>query len=99
MKLITILIFFLTLFSCKQESENSRGATEIVEVKRKAKTLKQIKENLTKKGYETFDHVNEKTKDTVLMQQYFIAFLKRGPNRSQGEDEADSTSGTFGKNV
>ena len=35
-----------------------------------------------------FDYVDEKTKDTVIMQQYFIAFLKRGAIRSQNEEEA-----------
>lgn len=52
------------------------------------KTTKQIKEELTTKGFKTFDYVDEKTKDTVLMQQYFIAFLKRGPIRGQNEEES-----------
>ncbi len=51
------------------------------------KTIKQIKEDLTIKGFKTFDFVDEKTKDTVLMQQYFMAFLKRGPIRGQNEEE------------
>ena len=51
------------------------------------KTAKQLKAELTAKGYKTFDYVDEKTKDTVLMQQYFIAFLKRGPIRGQNEEE------------
>jgi len=54
------------------------------------KTAKQVKEELKSRGFEIFDYVDEKTKDTVLMQQYFIAFLKRGPNRSQNKVEADS---------
>jgi uncharacterized protein YciI len=45
---------------------------------------------LDSKGFQTFDYIDEKTKDTVLMQQYFIAFLKTGPNRGQTEKEADS---------
>lgn len=51
------------------------------------KTAKQLKEELTAKGFKTFDYVDEKTKDTILMQQYFIAFLKRGPIRGQNEEE------------
>ncbi len=51
------------------------------------KTMKQIKEDLTIKGFKTFNFVDEKTKDTVLMQQYFMAFLKRGPIRGQNEEE------------
>lgn len=56
---------------------------------KKEKTQKQIKEELTQKGFQIFDYVNEKTKDTVIMQQYFIAFLKSGPDRSQSDAEAE----------
>ena len=52
------------------------------------KSTRELKEELTAKGYQTFDYVDEKTKDTILMQQYFIAFLKSGPIRSQNEEEA-----------
>src|SRR5690606_27942749 len=34
------------------------------------------------------NYVNPKTQDTVLMQQYFMAFLKSGPIRNQNEEEA-----------
>lgn len=53
-------------------------------------SISETKKNLVDKGYEIFDYVDETTKDTVLMQQYFIAFLKSGPNRSQSKSEADS---------
>ena len=36
------------------------------------------------------NYVDEATKDTVIMQQYFIAFLKRGSNRDQPKEVADS---------
>ena len=52
------------------------------------KSIKQIKEELNAKGFQTFDYVDEKTQDTVLMQQYFIAFLKRGSIRNQNEEES-----------
>tara|TARA_R110002126_G_scaffold992_8_gene5795 strand:- start:2084 stop:2650 length:567 start_codon:yes stop_codon:yes gene_type:complete len=52
------------------------------------KTTKQIKEELTAKGFKTFDYVDKKTQDTILMQQYFMAFLKRGPIRGQNEEES-----------
>lgn len=51
-------------------------------------STKTLKEELTSKGFQIFDYVDEKTKDTILMQQYFIAFLKSGPTRSQSEEEA-----------
>ena len=45
---------------------------------------------LKAEGYEIFDMVDETTGDTLIMQQYFMAYLKRGPNRSQTQAEADS---------
>ncbi|MFL1010701.1 YciI family protein [Flavisericum labens] len=52
------------------------------------KSTSQIKKELTEKGFKTFDYVDEKTNDTILMQQYFMAFLKTGPIRGQNEEEA-----------
>lgn len=53
-------------------------------------SVSELRDKLKEEGYEVFDYVDEKTGDTVLMQQYFIAFLKSGPNRSQNKAEADS---------
>lgn len=60
--------------------------TEDIPVK---KTTKQLKEELTAKGFKTFSYFDEKTQDTILMQQYFIAFLKKGPIRGQNEEETE----------
>jgi len=49
-----------------------------------------LKQELERQGYETFDYIDENTGDTILMQQYYIAFLKRGPERSLSPEEADS---------
>ena len=84
--LISVLLAFV--LACKTETNNKavpKAATEDQE-----KTAKQVKEELTSKGYKIFDYVDEKTKDTVIMQQYYIAFLKRGPMRSQSKEAADS---------
>lgn len=51
-------------------------------------TQTQIREDLLTKGYQIFDVIDEKTKDTIIMQQYFIAFLKSGPNAVQNEEES-----------
>lgn len=48
------------------------------------------KADLLAKGFEIFDYVEETTGDTIIMQKYFIAFLKKGPNRDQPKAEADS---------
>jgi len=52
------------------------------------KSVAQIKEELTGEGFQIFDYVDPDSGDTVIMQQYFMAFLKTGPNRSQSETEA-----------
>ncbi|WP_353777227.1 YciI family protein [Winogradskyella sp. 3972H.M.0a.05] len=51
------------------------------------KSMAQVKKELTEKGFQVMDFVDEETQDTILMQQYFIAFLKSGPSRSQSEEE------------
>lgn len=86
MRIVLSVLILFVLVSCRQEQNTS---TEIVEVV-KEKSVREINEELIKKGYKTFDFVDEATKDTMLMQQYFIAFLKRGPNRSQNKLEIDS---------
>lgn len=87
MKYLYFLACFLVLFSCKREQEVK---TTLTKVKEDVKTIKQTKTELTKKGFKIFDYVDEKTKDTTLMQQYFIAFLKRGSDRSGTKVEIDS---------
>ncbi len=83
--IIWTLIFIL--FSCGGEEKK----TDVPEVTSEVEpSVRKIIEELNAKGYQTFDYVDEKTGDTVIMQQYFIAFLKKGPNRSQTKAEADS---------
>ena len=84
------LIVFLIGYSCKKEADKAEIVTSDKKEVATEKSIKQLKEELTTKGYQIFDYVDEETRDTVLMQQYFIAFLKRGPNRSQKKEEADS---------
>ncbi|MBA6151800.1 YciI family protein [Gelidibacter maritimus] len=52
------------------------------------KSQTEVREELLTKGYQIFDVIDEKTKDTIIMQQYFIAFLKNGPNKIQNEEES-----------
>ena len=82
-KLILISVLTLIMISCvsiKTEINN--------EAKTKSISTSQLKKALTSQGFQIFDYVDEKTKDTILMQQYFIALLKKGPNRSQTDEEA-----------
>ena len=48
-----------------------------------------LKAKLDEQGYETFYYIEEETQDTMVMQQYYMAFLKRGLIRSQNEEEAN----------
>jgi uncharacterized protein YciI len=82
------LAIIILIVACKAETNDS---IEIVEqpIETIEKSTKSLKEELTAKGFELFDYVDEKTQDTVIMQKYFIAFLKKGPNRSQPEEEAN----------
>ncbi len=89
--LFVLAIVLVVFASCKQETGNTPGPKETVAPPEKSeKTAKQLKEERIEQGYQVFDYVDEGTKDTVLMQQYFIAFLKSGPNRSQSKAAADS---------
>ncbi len=100
MKRLLTVFLVLILVSCKEEakanlpdvnevvSENADQAKEIIEAPIK-KTAKQAKEALSAKGYQVFYDVDVATKDTFLMQQYFMAFLKKGPIRTQNEEEAE----------
>lgn len=100
-----IAITFL-LFSCRKvenfnKTEDASDTIELMQASKDSifevevekpikKSLADLKKELNEKGFQTFDYVDEKTLDTILMQQYFIAFLKKGTTRSQTKDEADS---------
>lgn len=87
---IVLLIVILIICSCKAGNKVDDVIPDTGGIDEKKKSAKERKEELTSQGFKIFDYIDEKTKDTVLMQQYFIAFLKRGPNRSQNKEEADS---------
>ena len=95
-KNLILCLLILAIVSCKK-TENSNVTEETIKdtIARQAieqpikKTVKEIKEALEAKGFKTFDYIDEITKDTILMQQYFIAFLKNGTIRSQNEEEAE----------
>ncbi|WP_298893831.1 hypothetical protein [uncultured Psychroserpens sp.] len=92
---IKVLYFLsaLLLLSCNKDAKDTEIAGDNMAndiAKEEKRSIKELKEELKAKGYQTFDYIDEKTQDTIVMQQYFIAFLKRGNNRSQSKAEADS---------
>jgi len=58
--MFTTLLFFV--LSCNEKV--TKETNSVPKVQKKSTT--QIKEELTEKGFQIFDYVDEKTKDTVL---------------------------------
>ncbi|MBU2907192.1 hypothetical protein KO529_20485 [Arenibacter algicola] len=87
--LLWAILLFGQLFSCKDWGEvpSVKMDQQLAEPELSAA---QLKKHLEDQGFQTFYYIDKKSKDTILMQQYFIAFLKSGPNRSQSKAEADS---------
>jgi len=86
-----VIVLYCLLFAC---SENP-GAVQppgsaLPEAQTHEESGAELRQRLESEGYQLFDYVDAKTGDTILMQQYFIAFLKSGPVRSQNRAEADS---------
>ena len=101
--IVSVFIITMTLFACndnKKASSVGENISEIEEVTTDSidvkiseevikKSIKQIRTELEEKGFKTFNYVDEQTQDTILMQQYFMVFLKSGPIHSQNEEEAE----------
>jgi len=89
MKQICLLIFGICL-SCNQKpAANTANLESEVHMENKQSVASQIAE-LKDAGYQIFEYIDEESGDTIVMQEYYMAFLKRGPSRSQSKTEADS---------
>lgn len=93
-KLIPFAIITLFLTACNESRDHhdtSENDTLHVEHKNEVqkRSVAEYKKELTDAGFQIFEYVDTKTGDTILMQEYYMAFLKRGPNRSQSKEEAD----------
>jgi uncharacterized protein YciI len=86
-----LLIFSICLVSaCQQEEKEKDSLLHEHETQVATPSKAAIKEKLEAEGYQLFQYVDEASGDTIIMQQYYIAFLKNGPDRSQTKEEADS---------
>ena len=85
--LLKIGLLSVFLWACKEEKNQEEFPVLREE---NSKTVSELQAELEEAGYLTMNYVDEATKDTVIMQQYFIAFLKRGSNRDQPKEVADS---------
>ena len=75
--MVKIGLWSLLLWACK-EKETEKEVPVLQE--ENSKTVSELQAELKEAGYLTMNYVDEKTRDTVIMQQYFIAFLKSGPD-------------------
>ncbi len=88
-KQLSIVLLFLILLACgRNPEETAPGQSTTKEAK--TPSISEIKEQLQADGYQTFDYVDEKTGDTLLMQQYFMVFLKRGSGGALSDSQRDS---------
>jgi len=86
-----LLILSICLVSACQEEEKEKDSLVHESDTHVAKLTKAaVMAKLEAEGYQLFQYVDEASGDTIIMQQYYIAFLKNGPDRSQTKEEADS---------
>ena len=83
-----LILASLSILACKTENKNVDIQDKQVVKESNKLSIKEQDSLLKAKGFKTFYYVEEKTKDTFLMQEYYIAFLKAGSIRSQNEEEA-----------
>lgn len=83
-----LLIAVLLLIACKPEIQHEYIMEPCPEDEKPS--VAALKAQLTRDGFQIFDYVDPDSGDTVVMQQYYMAFLKAGPNRSQSQAVADS---------
>ncbi|QNJ97582.1 YciI family protein [Constantimarinum furrinae] len=96
-KITLLTILLIGLAACKNDahhSDHDHKHSDSLHIDEKAvmqkESFSELKERLMKEGYQIFDYVDERSGDSTLMQQYFIAFLKRGPVRDQPKEVTDS---------
>lgn len=84
------LTLLLALSSCKESKENPTPIQNSEASPHSGRSKTALKRKLIDDGYQIFDYFDASSGDTILMQQYFIAFLKKGKYRSQTKEEGDS---------
>lgn len=88
-KYVCVLLAAIFSIACNNTNGDQKETVSVKQEGIKEFSKAEIKE-LTDKGYKIIEFIDPKTRDTILMQEYFMAFLKKGENRSQSKQEADS---------
>ncbi len=88
------LIYFsalLLIISCKEKPHKDfHGHEHSYSQEEDAPSISEIQKQLIEDGFQIFEIIDPETQDTLIMQQYFMAFLKLGANPMQSQTEADS---------
>jgi uncharacterized protein YciI len=89
MKSLFFLLTIILLVSCK-ETPHKDFPAHTHSHEQDTPSISEIKKQLIEDGFQIFEIIDPETQDTLIMQQYFMAFLKIGENRMQSKTEADS---------
>ncbi|MFM1879514.1 MAG: hypothetical protein RLZZ241_2380, partial [Bacteroidota bacterium] len=72
------LCLIFTVIACKGQLKKEPDTTNNNPLVKSGESYQEVRSRLVSEGYQLFDFIDEKNGDSILMQQYFIAFLKRG---------------------
>lgn len=90
-RIMAIVLIVACIAACKNNRSNEQDQLlQTNHSQKKSISSQSMRDSLLSKGFEVFDYVDEKRKDTVLMQQYFMAFLKTGHKRDQAPHELEA---------
>lgn len=84
-----ILLISLVFMGCSQPKKTTEFINGKTEDSIPKISVTQQLAYLKEKGFETFTYIDEETGDTLIMKQYFIAFLNEGPNQSHTPDSLE----------
>ncbi|MFK7749194.1 MAG: YciI family protein [Kordia sp.] len=88
-KYICLILVGIFCVACNNSNKNKTLNNNQNQVGNKKFTKVEI-QKLLDKGFKILEMVDQKTKDTILMQQYFMAFLKKGKDSTQSNKTGDS---------
>jgi len=88
MKYFLFLFTILLVASCSERREPREE--RVVHLDSNTLTTAKQKKALVEKGFEVFDYLDPDSGETILMQKYFVAFMRNGENLVQEKSVSDS---------
>ena len=84
MKYLFSIVLALAIFSCKENPNK-------LDISSQNNVVEPFNiDSLRNEGFQIFAYFDDKLGDSVYMQEYFMAFLKSGENRTNNKKEIDS---------